>query len=116
MGQAINNEFAEEIEEVSSACTGAKKEDCADFCELSGYKFSERCYLDCVHSDDCKPIPVKEINDAYSISASDLVTYAGSDYADRLIEKEYMADGDFATAVPTASARSDDGGGEGEGG
>jgi hypothetical protein len=70
-----------------STCSATVELECYDFCSFSGYKYELDCYDSCL--TNCKPVAVKEVNEKYSISTSDLVTYAGSDYADTMVDSKY---------------------------
>jgi hypothetical protein len=101
------------------SCSGTNTEaTCYNFCALDGYKFSDKCYEDCLFNG-CKPIPVKEINDKYSsLSSTVMETYAGSGWADLEVDKEWMIDSDlyiYPTAAPTRPSLDDDSRGRGEG-
>jgi hypothetical protein len=89
---SVETAIIAEVEEYAEepVCDSTAKTACYDFCGLSGYKFTDSCYDDCLEND-CKPVPVKSINEEYSISTTVMATYAGSDWEEEMVEEEWMA-------------------------
>jgi hypothetical protein len=101
---AVEADMADKVTDFG--CSASEEQACYNFCKMDGYMYSSECYTDCLNNDCC-PISVKEINDAYSVSSTDMALYGnmGScDLTENLVDMEYEAGGKFATGVPTAAA------------